>query len=155
MKLTIRNAYKCEDGRWRAYCVDSNGKPHIVSYPRILVEQKLGRPLKPDEDVHHIDGNVDNNDISNLQVVNHGEHQREHSTKYIDTIEICQICGCKFTMTGHRWARFYGDLNRSDYKRNRGLTCGKSCAGKLSSGRYIPLYKIEDRLVEVEKLWRK
>ena len=27
MNLTIKNAYKCKDGRWRAYCVDENGKP--------------------------------------------------------------------------------------------------------------------------------
>ena len=152
MKLTIRNAYKCEDGRWRAYCVDFNGKPHIVSYPRILVEQKLGRPLKPDEDVHHIDGNVDNNDINNLQVVNHGEHQREHSTKYIDTIEICQICGNKFIMKGKSWSNLYRDLHRNPPK-YRVLTCGKSCAGRVNSSNL--LYNIEDRLVEVEKLWRK
>ena len=149
VKLTIKNAYKCSDGRWRAYCVDNLGKSYVVSYPRILMEQSLGNPLKPDEDVHHIDGNVDNNDISNLQIIKHGEHQKKHSLKYIDTVEVCQVCGNEFTMKGNKWARFYADLHRG---RSRNLTCCKSCAGKISSSEL--LYKLEDRLIQVEKLWK-
>ena len=103
MKLIIKNTYKCKDGRWRAYCVDENNKAHIISYPRILVEEKLGRPLKPDEDIHHIDGNPDNNDINNLEVIMHGEHQREHSTKYFNTVEMCIICGTAFIMEGYAY----------------------------------------------------
>ena len=41
-----------KDHRVRAYYKDSNGKLHTKSYPRILMEKKLGRPLKPYEDVH-------------------------------------------------------------------------------------------------------
>ena len=47
MKMQIRNTYRREDGRWVAYCVDDKGNPHIVSYPIILMAQKLGRPLEP------------------------------------------------------------------------------------------------------------
>ena len=70
MKLQIRNTYRREDGRWVAYCVDDKGNPHIVSYPRILMAQKLGRPLEPNEDVHHIDGNTDNNSLDKNSSVN-------------------------------------------------------------------------------------
>lgn len=150
MKLIIKNTYKCKDGRWRAYCVDENNKAHIISYPRILVEEKLGRPLKPDEDIHHIDGNPDNNDINNLEVIMHGEHQREHSTKYFNTVEMCIICGTAFIMEGYKWSRIFNDLKRN---RIRYLTCSKSCAGKLSSNKYPLLYDIEERLNDVEKLW--
>ncbi len=150
MELVIKNAYKCRDGRWRAYCVDENGNPRIVSYPRILMEQKLGRPLEPDEDVHHIDENMDNNSMDNLEVISHGEHQRQHQQKYVNTVETCIICGNSFKFSSLAWARFYVDLNRG---RNRVLTCSKSCAGKASSGTYPYLYDMNERLTEVEKLW--
>jgi hypothetical protein len=41
---------------------------------RLVMEQHLGRPLRPDELVHHIDGNKENNDLSNLQLLHIGEH---------------------------------------------------------------------------------
>ena len=142
--------YKCKDGRVRYYYKDENGKNHTGSYPRILMEEKLGRLLEPNEDVHHIAGNPSNNDLSNLEVVKHGEHQREHSLRYQTTEEICMICGKPFTMTNHMWSRFYVDLNRN---RPRYLTCSKSCAAK-AGGDYIFNYELEDRLKEVKKLWK-
>lgn len=153
MKLQIRNVYKRGDGRWIAYCVDDKGNPHIVSYPRILMEQKLGRPLEPNEDVHHIDGNTDNNSLNNLELRKHGDHQREHSQKYVDTTEICMICGKSFAMSAAKWARLYADLSRCDYT-PRYLTCSRSCASKAGSG-HILLYELKSRLAEVEHLWLK
>lgn len=153
MELQIRNVYQRQDGRWIAYCVDDKGNSHIVSYPRILMEQKLGRPLEPDEDVHHIDGNTDNNSLNNLELRKHGEHQQEHSQKYVDTIEVCMICGQDFRMSSDRWAQLYADLSRFDY-RPRYLTCSRSCAAKAGAG-YVLLYDLESRLAEVESLWLK
>jgi hypothetical protein len=150
MELSIRNTYQNKDGRWRSYCVDENGEPHIVSYPRLLMEQKLGRPLEPNEDVHHIDEDYNNNDIDNLEVILHGEHQRKHSQKYINTIEKCMICGKMFQMSSSQWSLFMRDIRRN---RHRILTCGKTCAGKASSFKYPYLYDLNDRLKEVEKLW--
>lgn len=45
--MVIKGIYKDKDNRMRAYVVDDDGKPHIVSYPRILMAESLGRPLKP------------------------------------------------------------------------------------------------------------
>jgi len=50
-----------------------------VYYHRALMEQKIGRYLKEDEEVDHIDGNLKNNDISNLRVIKSGVHQKNHS----------------------------------------------------------------------------
>lgn len=45
---------------------------------RWLMEQHLGRPLHEDEHVHHIDGNPENNVLSNLQLTTNSEHLKMH-----------------------------------------------------------------------------
>lgn len=46
---------------------------------RIVMEEYLGRQLKNNEIVHHIDGNKRNNDISNLLLTTRSEHARIHA----------------------------------------------------------------------------
>jgi hypothetical protein len=41
---------------------------------RLVAEQMLGRPLRPEEEIHHKDGNKQNNDPSNLQVMPSSYH---------------------------------------------------------------------------------
>ena len=50
---------------------------------RIVMEEYIGRQLKSNEIVHHIDGNKRNNDISNLLLTTRSEHAIIHS-KEID-----------------------------------------------------------------------
>ena len=45
---------------------------------RIIMENYLGRQLRDYEIVHHIDGNVSNNDISNLTVMTNSSHRKIH-----------------------------------------------------------------------------
>jgi hypothetical protein len=45
---------------------------------RRVAEEKLGRPLRKGEVVHHIDGNRHNNDPSNLAVMTQSEHIALH-----------------------------------------------------------------------------
>jgi hypothetical protein len=46
------------------------------------MEKHLGRYLKPEEVVHHIDGNTHNDEISNLKVFkNNSEHAKHHTRK--------------------------------------------------------------------------
>lgn len=67
-------------------------KPNRVSYKkiygrhehRILMEQKIGRKLKKGEVVHHIDGNIQNNNLDNLHLFkNQAEHARYHKLEQI------------------------------------------------------------------------
>lgn len=56
------------------YCTKSG----LVMEHRLVMEKELGRYLKPDELVHHIDGDKLNNTIENLQVVTRSEHVKIH-----------------------------------------------------------------------------
>lgn len=124
------NIYIGKDNRTRVAIKDQTGKYHIKSYPRILMEEKLGRPLEPYEDVHHIDGNPLNNDINNLQIILHGEHQKQHSQKYFDKMMTCPICGKEFLWTALQQRYFYSQSKRRDgSKRIKEPFCSKRCVG--------------------------
>lgn len=103
--------------------IKENNTYKTISYPRYLMEQELGRPLAADEDVHHKDGNYLNNELSNLEIRKHGEHQREHSLKYpLEIIKTCSECGKEFTLTPTQRMKFVqGRLKR--------FFCSKRCAG--------------------------
>jgi hypothetical protein len=69
-------------------------------YQHILVlEEKLGRPLLPNEDTHHINGIKTDNSPENLINLKHGEH-----TTLTNTIDmssrVCRYCGGR--KTNHR-----------------------------------------------------
>lgn len=69
-----------------------------TQYARYLLAVKLGRFLKEDETVDHLDGDKTNNSIDNLQVLSLADNNRK-SFKKPDVIMKCPICGKTFTRT--------------------------------------------------------
>lgn len=67
------------DGRSPYKYVTVDGQ--LIREHRHVMEQVLGRKLKPNEVVHHKDGNKKNNSPDNLEVLEWSEHSREHYHK--------------------------------------------------------------------------
>lgn len=68
---------KRKDGYVR---VAVNGK-RVLKH-RLLMEKHLGRPLLPNEVIHHLDGNNENNNIDNLTVITQSIHASHHGYEY-------------------------------------------------------------------------
>lgn len=73
---------RLSDGRMAVYAPDHPGAnlfggTHILEY-RLIVETKLGRSLRDDEIVHHVNGDHCDNNPDNLEVMTQSEHARLH-----------------------------------------------------------------------------
>lgn len=70
------------DGRWMIYTPDYPGPKvsgvYVLEY-RLVAEKKLGRYLRQDEIVHHINGDHDDNRPKNLEVMTQSEHAKLHN----------------------------------------------------------------------------
>ena len=86
---------------------------------RWVMEQHLGRPLLPTEQVHHINHDRLDNRVENLELVTSAEHGKRHTWRPVT--KACVICGSEFTP--HKT------------KRARAQTCGTDCKSALLSQR--------------------
>lgn len=68
----------------------------IVTYHRHVASMKIGRWLKSEENVHHIDGNKINNSPENLMVLSRAEHARLEKSNGIEH-KNCKECGIEIT----------------------------------------------------------
>ena len=100
-------------------------------YPlhRVLVENKLGRHLKDDEHVHHLDGDKNNNCVDNLIAMTASEHAAHHRRigRRLENVT-CANCEKNFTLKPH--------LKRLRLKRNvmGKLFCSISCGASYQNG---------------------
>lgn len=66
-------------GRTLIYCpkhpFPNYSGTHVFEY-RLIMEKKLNRYLMPNEIVHHIDGDISNNHVSNLAVMTQSQHAK-------------------------------------------------------------------------------
>ena len=128
------SVYQNKDNRYRAYLKDEK---RVVSYPRILMEQKLGRPLDPNEQVHHLNEDVTDNSDENLSIALLGEHQSMHSSrnrKYHETYAVCAWCG-KIFLWSTKSQKNYFNKHQLELDPNCPILfgikvfCSKHCSG--------------------------
>ncbi len=95
---------------------------------RLVVEEKIGRFLKIDEEVHHKDDDRLNNHPDNLEIVSEKDHQRLHKGwKKIDGqwFKTCGSCKRGLRVEGN----FYrlSTWDKHDYKCNEYASICKHC----------------------------
>lgn len=78
---------------------------------RLVAEEKIGRPLRDGEQVHHVDGDKTNNDPRNLDVVTLAEHRVEHrrsgrALRMPGEANPTVTCACGCGQTFERFDRF-------------------------------------------------
>lgn len=109
-----------------------NGKK--TTKHRAIMEKAIGRKLKKDEIVHHINGNKLDNRLENLAIVSPQEHAKIHNQKYPKS-QICVVCGKSFEP--HPSNREHGKL------------CSIECKRKYLSNRPIVQTSLDGEIVKV------
>lgn len=113
------------------YCITEPVHPNAtknkyVLHHRIVMENHLGRIFRPDEVVHHINGNKKDNRTSNLEILSKASHGRLHGLErgvlLVDLV--CPQCGKKFTKSKRA-------THLSKPKQNKTF-CPRSCNGKFA-----------------------
>lgn len=143
----IYGPYTRKDKRQHVVIVYMDGTKRTVSYPKFLMEQKIGRNLDPDmETIDHINKDFNNNNESNLRIIPRSQHSKEDALRAELVSFICSWCKGIGTQSARH-------LLGNKKQGKAGPFCGKSCAATYS--REVQLGKIKPMLNTYEEKERK
>lgn len=125
--MKVYGPYIRKDGRKHVILYDpKKGIRRTKSYPKYLLEKKLGRDLDENETCDHIDEDFTNDDTINLQPLTRGENIKK-ATKQSEVLKfLCPNCRKSFK----RFARDYR-WNQLKQKKS-GPYCSRRCAGQFT-----------------------
>lgn len=150
---TCFGPYLRKDGRKHVVLVHHNDFGSIddritVSYPKYLVEKHLGRTLNSNETVDHIDGNFDNNELSNLRIIDRSLHSKSHAIRKKLVIKSCSICGNAYTTTNNYRITCGSPICRGKCAHVDGYNCGNHIVRDMNE--YTDLRGLIQEIVSVE-----
>jgi hypothetical protein len=127
--MKVYGPYTRKDNRKHVIIINDDGSRRTVSYPKYLMEQKLGKELDPNlETVDHKDENFNNNDDQNVRIMTRSEHIKDDILRVrIDKIFICPMCKKEFRVKNANWC-----INNR-LKGKAGPFCSRNCAGKYGA----------------------
>lgn len=132
LNCRVYGPYLRKDGRKHVVVIFPDLKRKTVSYPRFILEESIGRFLKKGEDIHHKDGDFTNNDINNLEAMDHVEHCRKHRPTQSQKV-VCVYCGKAFMLYGKQIC----ERRHNAKKEKTGPYCSRSCSGKYGQERQM------------------
>jgi hypothetical protein len=150
LNCKIYGPYLRIDGRQHVIVIDLiTKKKTTVSYPKYLIEIKLGRKLNINETIDHKDGDITNNSYDNLQILNRNDHIKMDILRNKETEFICPTCKIKFKLSGKRLSEA---INRSNNQGKAGPFCCRSCAGKYGTDIQYNNISYHNKNIVVEKI---
>lgn len=124
--MKIYGPYLRKDGRKHIVIVHPCGRKQTKSYPKYLLEQKIGRELVGDETCDHIDDDFTNDDPNNLQVLT----RKNNILKAVVPAEMYHFICPQCQQPATKEARNV----RSNLKKGKsGPFCSRSCAGRYNA----------------------
>lgn len=125
--MKIYGPYLRKDGRKHVVIIKDDGSRQTKSYPRLLLEQHLGRELTIDETVDHIDNDFTNDSIDNLQILSLSDNAKKQAALLErEVYEFdCPNCGTKAF-------KFMNQIQGNWKKGKTGPYCSRKCAGQYT-----------------------
>lgn len=108
---------------------------------RLVMSEHLGRPLRDDELVHHINGDKLDNRLENLEIMTRPEHTAEHMTGSNNPRwapmkpRVCPVCESTFAKPWH------GNQRRDTY-------CSRACMHRDKVGENAFNVKLTDAQID-------
>ena len=97
---------------------------------RVIMENHIGRLLLKDEIIHHKDGNKNNNDISNLEILSKSNHTKLHASKVGRQMALLKCPNCNII--------FERQKNQTHFFKGTDFSiCSRKCNGELSRKREL------------------
>ena len=125
--MKIYGPYTRKDGRKHVIIIHDNGSRQTKSYPRLLMEQNLGRELTKEETVDHINNDFTDDRIENLQLLS----LAENASKAMIGRE-AQMYQFQCSCCGKESVKPLRDVKHNRNKGKSGPFCSRQCAGKAT-----------------------